>query len=83
MCTVYLNRDLLNNDSLNVDLTYSRLPFRRLLFLCPYSYCMRWNKDHFLSEYISIRIECVWGAVLFLVENDDINMIYKMERKPV
>lgn len=50
------------------------MPFRRLLFLCPYSYCMKWNKDHFLSEYISIRTVCVWdggvgGAVLFSVEN--------------
>lgn len=35
---------------------------------------MKWNKDHFLSEYISIRTVCVWGggvggAVLFSVEN--------------
>lgn len=49
------------------------MPFRRLLFLCPYSYCMRWNKDHFLSEYISFRTVCVWGggvggAVLFSVD---------------
>lgn len=74
MCTVYLNRDFLNKDSLNVDITYSHLPFRRLLFLCPYSHFMKWNQDYFLSEYISIRTVCVWGggvggAVLFSVEN--------------